>query len=167
MISICVKTYILIETTWFLSCKNDILNPRLLLCTRYRLSIKHIFVKCNFAHEVYSIVQFESNRALGSVWMLKLRHGIRNSKSARSNSSVWMVREFASGNQPKFHTDFGIAAWPFPNPSSRPTNRLEIAHFDSFTRGEVFNSVAIQTKLRNRCSPQIPTTNSCTSKQKI
>jgi hypothetical protein len=25
-----------------------------------------------------------------------------------------MVREFATGNQPKFHMDFGIAAWPLP-----------------------------------------------------
>jgi hypothetical protein len=46
--------------------------------------------------------------------MLKLRHGIRNLKSAWSNSSVWIVREFASGNQTKFHTDLGIAAWPLP-----------------------------------------------------
>jgi hypothetical protein len=32
---------------------------------------------------------------------------------------------------------------PSQIPSSRPTNRLEIAHFDSFTREEVSNSMAI------------------------
>jgi hypothetical protein len=44
--------------------------------------------------------------------MSKLGHRIRNSESVRSNSPVWMVKEFACGNQPKFQTCFSTTGSP-------------------------------------------------------